>query len=303
MRPVIESGTTNSSCRNLGMNDTLKKGFSQAFAIATVAFTIIPETVFGRCQVLGAISTSIITNLKSFPFSPDELSSVLGRVLCLTIILCSSILISCLKTRFMRSVTFKGKDYNIQVKYGDLLKQEGLKVIAFDECFTTKVGSAPGDINPTSICGQYLESNPISDMQNLIEAAELKPERKKSEYKNQTRYKSGSLVPHDDYLLMAFAKLDENGLGFFASRSDYLDSLNVLWADLNKRYNQHDVFISVLGAGVTRIGDPSPSMQELVDMIIYSYKLSPYKIKSKLCIVCKRETGFSLSKIGKELCE
>ena len=45
------------------------------------------------------------------------------------------------------------------------------------------------------------------------------------------------------------------------------------------------------------------SQQQLVDMIIASYKLNPYKIKlpNSLRIICKKNDEFSLNKIGENL--
>ena len=62
------------------------------------------------------------------------------------------------------------------------------KVIAFDECFTTKVGGDPADINPDSICGQYLKMNPIQDMKSLLVQAGMEPAERKSEYQSKERY-------------------------------------------------------------------------------------------------------------------
>lgn len=301
MRRGIKSEIISSSCRNLDMNDILKQSFSCAFAITTAVFSFIPEAVFGNSQKLGNLSAFILTIWKSSHFSSGELSIVLGRIAFLIISLCLSTLFSIIMRKFRTSRTFKGRNYNIKVKYGDLLKKKGCRVISFDECYTTKVGTDPADIKASSICGQYLLRYPIEDMQSLINAEGLKPERKGSEYKGQKRYKSGSLVSRDNDLLMAFARLDKDGKGFFASRAEYLESLNELWAELDKHYTQKDVFIPVLGAGVTRIGDVSPTQQELVDMIIYSYKLSQHKIKSTLCIVYKKSKDFSLSRIGETI--
>jgi hypothetical protein len=58
--------------------------------------------------------------------------------------------------------------------------------------------------------------------------------------------------------------------------------------------------IPILGAGITRIdGSTGASIpqQELLDMIIWSYKLSSHKIKTKLRIICKRSDDFSLDKV------
>lgn len=108
-------------------------------------------------------------------------------------------------------------------------------------------------------------------------------------------------MPRGDYLLMAFARLNESGMGYFESRDEYLHSLEVLWSEQDRHYNQQDVYIPVLGAGVTRIGDATPTQQELVDMIILSYKLNQHKIKTKLVIVCKKDRGFSLIRVGEEI--
>ena len=67
------------------------------------------------------------------------------------------------------------------------------------------------------------------------------------------------------------------------------------------KYNQQkDVCIPVLGGGLTSIGETTPTQQELVDLIIESYKLFMHKIKNpqKLRIICRRKDDISLSKIG-----
>ncbi len=177
------------------------------------------------------------------------------------------------------------------------------KVINFDECFTTSLGNSPADIKPTSICGQYLKKNPIQDMQSLIDNAQLKPTRGKSKYQNKVRYESGKLVPNGEYLLLAFAKLDKDGLGRFFSHDEFLDCLSLLWKEIDKYYGQEDVCIPVLGAGITRMNGALLTQQELLDIIIRSYKLSPHKIKSpcQLHIVCKKCDDFSLNKIGENI--
>ena len=70
---------------------------------------------------------------------------------------------------------------------------------------------------------------------------------------------------------------------------------------MDKKCGYQTVSIPVLVAGIMRIGDVSSSCQELVDMIIYSYKLSQCKIKTTLRIVCKKEyTEEKLNSLDKE---
>ncbi|MGG7060094.1 macro domain-containing protein [Clostridium nigeriense] len=275
------------------MINLLKKSSTWAGTITTVLFTIVPEICFGKIKLLSNVS--------------DEGNIILTRIITFFIILILSIIGNSLYLLFRRKIIIKGNSYIIQIEYGDLLDMcDCKKVINFDECFTTSVGEAPSEIKPSSLCGQYLKRNPIKDMQILIDKANLKPDESKSKYKNKIRYESGKLVPNNDDLLMAFAKLDEDGLGRFFSRDEFLDCLCVLWKEIDKYYAQKDVYIPILGSGITRMDGESGSsltQQELLDIIIYSYKLSPYKIKHpyKLHIVCQKREDFSLNKIGENI--
>ena len=64
------------------------------------------------------------------------------------------------------------------------------------------------------------------------------------------------------------------------NREEYLVCLSLLWKEINKYYAQKDVCIPILGSSITRTGSGSNlTQQELLDMIIYSYKLCNSKIK------------------------
>lgn len=135
-------------------------------------------------------------------------------------------------------------------------------------------------------------------MQQLIEHAGLKPSLSKSKFRDSTCYDSGSIIPREGFFLMAFAKLNSEGLGEITYQQ-YLECLNLLWSEINKYYGQRDVYIPVIGSGVTRMNDIELTTQELLDTIIYSYKLSRNKMKltSKLHIVCRKKDGVLLDDI------
>ena len=264
----------------------IKNCLTWAISITTVVFTFVPESVFKCCKLFKNVS--------------DEVNIITNRILVFLAVALVVMIVYTVYLCFRQSVRIKGKNYNIQVSYGDIIAKTDCKiVIPFDECFTTVVGSAPHQIKPTSVCGQYLAKYPIDNIQSLIDAAQVKPERSKSKYNGQARYESGTLVPNGDHLLMAFAKLDENGLGRM-SRDEYLDCLSKFWQEISKHYNQADVCVPILGSGITRLDDMSLTQQELLDMMIASYKLSAHKIKAPraLHIVCKKCDGFSLNKTG-----
>jgi hypothetical protein len=126
----------------------LRKSSTWALSIITVIFTFVPEAIFEKCKPL--------------PFLSDDINITLTRILSFLVVLFFSIGINALYLYRRENIFIKGNNYSIQIEYGDLLEMRNCKkVITFDECFTTKVGDSPSDVKPTSICGQYLEKNPI----------------------------------------------------------------------------------------------------------------------------------------------
>jgi len=163
---------------------------------------------------------------------------------------------------YIRKVFIIKTDKNIiEIKYGDIFEESGIKVIPFDVYFTKSVGDAVRDINKNSLCG-----------------------------------KSGQIIKFDNYFLLAFANLDNDGRAFM-TKEDYLSCLLELWKEINKNYAQNNVCIPLLGSGTTKLVDWNPTQQELLDTIICSYKLSSEKLKKpqKLIIVCQRNQELSLN--------
>lgn len=285
------------------MIDFFKKSAVWAFATISAVFTFVPEAFFGK---ITWIPDSVLKQCKWIEKNILEVNIIITRVIAFLAIWILASIVYRAYLDIRRKVTINGNNYKIIVEYGDLLKTKKCKrVINFDECFTTQVGEYPADIKPSSICGKYLIANPNLDMKSLITNSHLKPAKSKSKYQNKIRYESGRIVPNGDDLLMAFAKLDEDGLGRL-SRDEFLECLSILWKEIDKYYCQKDVCIPILGAGLTRIDGDSGSyisQQELLDMIIWSYKLSSSKIKAphKLRIICKKCDDFSINKIDSQV--
>ena len=269
------------------MSKFLKRSIAWGVSIATTILTFVPDSIIGKVKLFDKLTDD--QNLLA-----DRIGIFIASFLLSLILNALFNLINC-------KVRIKRKDYCIQVEYGDLYKCKGCqKIISFDECFTTTIGSAPHEIKSMSICGQYLRANPNLDIQSIIDRAGLRPDEGKSKFHDQTKYTSGLVAPNGDDLLMAFAKLDENGRAYFPTKDDYLSALKVMWSEIHKYYQMKDVCIPVLGGGLTRIGDSTPTHQELVDCIIASYKLFAPKIRNpqKLRIICRRKDGISLYRIG-----
>lgn len=283
------------------MIDFILKSVALAFGIVTGIFTFVPETFFGEYEW---VTKEALEQYKCFTcLDAQDVNIVISRLVCLLFVWIGTSLLYVAFLMLRRWITIKGQNYSIRVEYGNILKKRNCKrVISFDECFTTKVGNATADINPDSICGQYLSLHSDLNVQQLIEAAQISPARSKSKYQHRTRYDSGTIVPNGDDLLMAFAKLDERGKGRFFSRDEYLKCLDLLWKELENYYSGKDVCVPILGDGTTAFdggAGASIPQQDLLDMMIWSYKLSSHKIKAphKLRIVCKKKSGFSINNI------
>jgi hypothetical protein len=279
------------------------KSLTVAFAVTTGIFTFVPESVFGECEW---IEQELLTKSQWFSaLSAEDINVIISRLLCFVLVWLGTCMVFAIFLGLRQWTTIMGNNYSIRVEYGDILQKRNCKrVINFDECFTDQVGSAIADINPTSICGQYLLAHPDLNMQQLIDASNAKPARSKSKYQSKPRYDSGTIVPNGDDLLMAFAKLDERGKGRFFTRDEYLECLDLLWREIEYYYSEKNVCIPVLGAGTTSFegGEGAAiSQQELLDMMIMSYKLSSHKIKAphKLRIICRQNRGFSINRITK----
>ena len=184
-----------------------KSVYAWAVGITSAIFTITPESVF--------INHKLPLNIA------DDTNIVLTRIAFFICILILSLLGNIVCPLLRRKVNIRGRNYHIQIKYGNLLRtSKGKTIIPFDECFTTSVGKEPGDINSDSICGQYLKQYPIQDMTSLLAQTHLRPALEVSKFQGKTRYISGKLVPNEDYLLMSFTKLDKDaaiifGLSFY----------------------------------------------------------------------------------------
>ncbi len=264
------------------------KGSTIAYPIITAIFMIVPENAFNSVKICKDWS--------------DTRSILINRLIVCVVVFIVSDLIYWVYRKNRKKVIVKGSDFSIQIEYANLMDiPSGKVVITFDECFTTKVGIEPGDIKAGSVCGQYLEKYKIKNygqelnIQELIVNSGIKPAKGKSKYKGQTRYTPGTIIQNGNDLLVAFAKIDENGRGHL-TYDEYLDCLDKLWEQIDIYHGTDDVYVPILGSRITYF-DKAFTQQELLDIMINSYSLSPKKLKEPniLHIVCKEREGFSVN--------
>lgn len=206
------------------------KSLKWSVGVISVIFTFVPESVFGSVIRWDGFC-SYVSKLFEGAFNPGDLNVIANHLLCLIVIhLFLLLIVTGYYKCFRKTVTIKGNDYVVKVKYGNIFNEKNCKmVISFDECFTTIVGDAPWQIKPTSICGQYLKANPSLDISHLIAKAGIIAASRKSKYRKQDRYTSGTIVPNNNDLLLAFVPLDKDGRGVFSSYEEYLTCLFALW--------------------------------------------------------------------------
>lgn len=261
----------------------LNKGSSFAYAAITAIFTIVPESFFkyGFIQCNLSDTMVVVTN---------------RLIVCVVIFTIANIIYHCYR-KHRSSVVISEKTYTIQIEYGNIFDtKSGKKVINFDECFSTNVGNKPEDIKLDSVCGQYLKKYPINDMSSLIKALGIKS-LGKSSFGNKDCYVPGTIIQRNDFLLMAFAKLDKEGRGYL-TYEQYLDCLDKLWEQIDLYHGTDDVYLPVLGSRITRF-NKELTQQELLDIMIASYRLSPKRLRrpNTLHIICKEREGFSLNDV------
>lgn len=227
---------------------------------------------------------------------PNEFHEITIKILFLGVCLALSVCVSLCIFFFFNKRTIKIGSYIIELSYGDIFKgyDNALKVIPFDECFTLEIGAATHQIKPTSLCGQYLiKYPPDNDLVRKISATTQ--ENNISRYRNTLCAESGTIVERNDFILLAFAKLDYEGKAHLTNR-EYIESLLTLWTNIDGYSSQYNICVPILGSNITRFDNGEITKQQLLNIMIQTYILAPYKIKSpsKLIIICKRSKNFSI---------
>ena len=181
---------------------------------------------------------------------------------------------------------------DVIIKYGDIFTQPGVKVIAFNEYFDTKVDDkiiASNSLNGVFL-NQYSGGGSVIDnviveevrlRKNIVEENVYRPYGGKT-----TRYKLGSICPIDDYFLVAFTHFDDDNKAYI-SVEDYISCLMHMWNEIDRYYAGRPISITLLGGGITRFNDTELQPQELLNYIVMTYKASKVKYNhtSSLTIV------------------
>ena len=206
----------------------------------------------------------------------------------------------------LSSVRFEINSSPVEVTFGDIFLEDGLKVIAFNEFFDTLVDDVV--ISKRSLNGYFIEKY-VPDIAALDEgiAADKRLQKKivsednTRTYGKKTKYELCSIYQQEDYLLTAFTHFDKNNRAFL-SIQDYINFLLAFWEEVDIVYAGRTVVIPLLGTGITRFrGYENILEQELLELLVWSFKVSrirfQYPAKVKIIISQDKNDKINLFKL------
>lgn len=226
---------------------------------------------------------TILSTLFSFLFLvieiPDEykLYSGIGLLLIFIIIYC----VMWTNANNQNEATLNINNSTVIVKIGNIFEEENLKVIAFNEYFDTQVDNRI--IADNSLNGIYIKSKvtDVSALDTLIDTDVSFNEKILSTNNTRTcvkkkRYRLGSIYQHNDYLLTAFSRFDDDNRAYL-NMNDYINFLLNFWNEIDIIYAGRPISIPLLGSGITRFKEYDIHEQELLELLIWSFKISRIK--------------------------
>lgn len=236
---------------------------------------ILPSGLFG-------ISAFLLTfiEIENVPFKK------IWFLLILIFITILWFLYSLIKNYRLKEASLNIDGSKIEIKEGNIFSypRNVYKVIAFNEFLDTCVDDKI--ISSRSLNGQYLK-NFCSDIEELDQKINQDPHmQSKIIGRNverplggkDTRYQLGSIYKEMDFFLVAFSKFDaENKAGL--KLHEYANCLINFWNEVNNLYSQHEVVVPLLGSGITRHKDFDATSHQLLEVMLWTFKISKVKFR------------------------
>lgn len=196
----------------------------------------------------------------------------------------------------------------VEIKTGDIFKQSGLKVIAFNEYFDTQVDDKI--ISKKSLNGIFIEEyskKSLHEINHFIDNYQFDDDdlidNDVQRAGKSKKYKLGTVCILDDYLLVAFSKFDSKNKANL-TMPEYLDFLITFWDNINRVYAQKNVSVPIFGSGITRIKEhKNISDEELLKIMLWTFRISEMRFKypANLTIVIHKDKIDKISLLDIEL--
>lgn len=257
------------------------------------------QNVKGKVGVVFAIATGILTFCdvnQNVKYSVLICSILLGLVI---------YIVSIILANLMSFTTFKMGDSEISIQKGDIFSpeiydnHEYIKVFAFNEYFDTKVDDVI--ISRRSLNGQFILKNDIDvdELNHRINNDERLNEQHKIDVDdgrragNKIKYKLGSIFTYrDDIFLTALTHFNKYNQAHLTMQ-DYVRFLINFWDEIDSLYAGRTVVITLFGSGITRLDDRSYNNTQILDTILWTFRLRRIKFKkpTRLIILLDKETN------------
>ncbi|QWU99318.1 macro domain-containing protein [Francisella salimarina] len=187
-----------------------------------------------------------------------------------------------MKANKLKSIDFYIGKTKIMIKEGNIFNSDNrkLKIIAFNEYFDTIVDDEI--ISRNSINGQFIDRLDKNQKEALNEEIKLLKdgiveENVPRDKGNNRKFKLGTSIKfNDEFIITAFTKFDDNNRAYLQMK-DLLAFYMNLWDSLDALYNSKPLVIPVLGSGITRIKQYDIDDQELLEIMLWTLKISKIK--------------------------
>lgn len=234
----------------------------------------------------GVTLLSFFLTAKDFDFK-IELSISIGVILLIGVFLVKWWLANHLKSVQLRinntKITIQeGNIFELLEKKPEERKGE-ISVIAVNDCYDTIVDNRI--IAEKSLHGQYInrliKDKKLDALNNTIETDEIlnKPNKRVElqgrEKGKRVQYPIGSVIEFESYVLAAFTKFDKNNKAY-VSAEEYVRFWMCFWENIDEIYAGRTINIPLIGAGITRFRNGKPTKQELLEVMLWSLKISGF---------------------------
>ena len=182
----------------------------------------------------------------------------------------------------------------IEVMFGDLFEQSGIRAIAVNEFFDSKLGKTVSDKSLHGIFLQKCFGGHPEPFDKQVDAELIGIESSvvsKSEGKTKS-FPIGSnatiAVNDDRYIVFALAKTDPVTCKAFSDVNMMWDALNKLWQRARIESGGHEINLPLVGSGLSGLGLPT---RDLLNLIILSAitETKSQQVTQKIRIVLHRD--------------
>ena len=268
--------------------EKLKEGFKINFSKVNILDGVLWRNYL---SVIGIVS-SIVTLISFFGTAQNMEISVIYIATIFIAILALIFIYMWWSANQQKYVRLRINNTEIRIREGNIFellekkpkdRRGEISIIGVNDYYDTIVDDRI--IAKKTLHGQYIEriadAGKLEQLEQAIETDEMI--NKEDNYVEATertrgrkrRYSIGSLVEFEAYVLAAFTKFDENNKAFLTSE-EYIEFWMRFWNNIDEIYAGRTINIPLMGAGITRFRSEKLSKQELLEIMLWSLKISGF---------------------------